>query len=115
MKLASLRQGRDGKLVVVSADLARYLDAGDVAPTLQAALDNWERVRTGLDALATSLSDPAVGEPFRPESCVSPLPSKAPLKKPAGLEEVMPTHSQSSFTVPKTWLRSSIAESVSIP
>ncbi|NNC64761.1 MAG: hypothetical protein HKN84_08260, partial [Gammaproteobacteria bacterium] len=74
MKLASLREGRDGKLVVVSSDLSRYLDAGDVAPTLQAALDNWERAQPGLEALATSLSDPAVGEPFRPEDCVSPLP-----------------------------------------
>ena len=42
--------------------------------TLQAALDDWERARPGLEALATSLSDPAVGEPFRPENCVSALP-----------------------------------------
>ena len=74
MKLASLQDGRDGRLVIVSTDLARYVDASDVAPTLQAALDDWERAQRGLEALATSRSDPAVGEPFRPERCVSPLP-----------------------------------------
>lgn len=39
MKLASLTSGRDGKLVVVSNDLAWYADAAHIAPTLQAALD----------------------------------------------------------------------------
>ncbi|MHA1543725.1 MAG: fumarylacetoacetate hydrolase family protein, partial [Alphaproteobacteria bacterium] len=41
MKLASLKEGRDGRLVVVSKDLKRMTPAGDIAPTLQAALDNW--------------------------------------------------------------------------
>jgi hypothetical protein len=41
MKLASLNDGtRDGKLVVVSKDLTRYCAADNIAPTLQAALDN---------------------------------------------------------------------------
>ena len=44
MKLASLKSGRDGKLVVVSDDLAWYADASHIAPTLQAALDDWDRV-----------------------------------------------------------------------
>ena len=43
MKLASLKSGRDGRLVVVSNDLAWCADAGAIAPTLQAALDDWER------------------------------------------------------------------------
>ena len=43
MKLASLKGGRDGRLVVVSSDLAWYADAGHIVPTLQAALDDWER------------------------------------------------------------------------
>ncbi|NIA27827.1 MAG: 2-keto-4-pentenoate hydratase, partial [Desulfobulbaceae bacterium] len=38
MKLATLKGGRDGRLVVVSRDLARCLDASSMAPTLQAAL-----------------------------------------------------------------------------
>ena len=51
MKLASLKQGRDGKLVVVSDDLAWYADAGHIAPTLQAALDDWDRVAPELEML----------------------------------------------------------------
>ena len=39
MKLASLSGGRDGRLVVVSPDLAWYADASTVTPTLQSALD----------------------------------------------------------------------------
>ena len=34
MKLASLKDGRDGRLVVVSNDLAWFTDAGTIAPTL---------------------------------------------------------------------------------
>ena len=41
MKLASLRNGRDGELVVVSRDLSRAVRATEIAPTLQAALDEW--------------------------------------------------------------------------
>ena len=55
MKLASLKHGRDGKLVVVSSDLAWYADAGHIVPTLQAALDDWERVSPDLETLATDL------------------------------------------------------------
>lgn len=44
MKLATLSNGtRDGRLVVVDARGERYLDAAHVAPTLQAALDDWSR------------------------------------------------------------------------
>ena len=40
MKLATLRgRGPDGELVVVSRDLTRMARVGDIAPTLQAALD----------------------------------------------------------------------------
>src|SRR5665213_117848 len=44
MKLASLKDGRDGRLVVVSKDLSHYADAGRVPPALQGALDEWEKV-----------------------------------------------------------------------
>ena len=40
MKLASLKDGRDGRLVIVSRDLSRAVDATDIAPTMQAALDD---------------------------------------------------------------------------
>jgi hypothetical protein len=55
MKLASLKGGRDGRLVVVSNDLAWFTDAGTIAPTLQAALDDWERCGPMLKALAESV------------------------------------------------------------
>lgn len=42
MKLASLRSGgRDGTLIVVSRDLTRAVAVPEIAPTLQAALDDW--------------------------------------------------------------------------
>ena len=41
MKLASLRDGRDGRLVVVSGDLTRAADASAIAPSLRTALDDW--------------------------------------------------------------------------
>ena len=48
MKLASLKSGRDGQLVVVSRDLSRAITVPEIAPTLQAALDNWEETSTEL-------------------------------------------------------------------
>lgn len=75
MKLASLKSGRDGKLVVVSRDLTRYTDAGRVAPTLQAALDNWEKLAPGLEELAQGLESGSVpAERFHERDCASPLP-----------------------------------------
>jgi len=55
MKLASLKNGRDGQLIVVSRDLDRYVSAAEVAPTLQAALDDWDRFAPLLEALASDL------------------------------------------------------------
>ncbi|MBT0587838.1 fumarylacetoacetate hydrolase family protein [Alteromonas oceanisediminis] len=75
MKLASLKHGRDGKLVVVNAALTRMLDATDVAPTLQNALDNWDDVQPKLQALADQLeSSDSEGEAFDQTQCASPLP-----------------------------------------
>lgn len=75
MKLASLKSGRDGRLVVVSRDLETYVDASDVAPTLQAALDDWDRARPMLEVLSNDLNAGDVtGEPFDPAACESPLP-----------------------------------------
>ena len=55
MKLASLKHGRDGRLVVVSRDLARSADASTVAPTLQAALDDWAAAEPRLTEIADAL------------------------------------------------------------
>lgn len=75
MKLASLKSGRDGKLVVVSNDLAWYADAGHIAPTLQAALDDWDRLAPRLEALATDLEHAAIPrERFHEHDAAAPLP-----------------------------------------
>jgi fumarylacetoacetate (FAA) hydrolase len=75
MKLASLKGGRDGRLVVVSRDLAWCVDAAPIAPTLQAALDDWERCEPLLRGLAESLEHGAVAQSrFREHEAASPLP-----------------------------------------
>jgi len=73
MKLASIKHGRDGRLVVVSRDLERYLPADDVATTLQAALDDWQTARPALRAMGTRV-DAGEGSPFDEAACASPLP-----------------------------------------
>lgn len=70
MKLASLQNGRDGSLVVVSTDLKRCL-ATDM--TLQQALDDWERHLPSLQALAARVNA-GEGEAFDEAACASPLP-----------------------------------------
>ncbi len=75
MKLASLKGGRDGRLVVVSNDVAWCSDAGTIAPTLQAALDDWERCEPLLRGLAESLEHGGVPkERFHEHDALSPLP-----------------------------------------
>lgn len=75
MKLASLKSGRDGKLVIVSNDLTRYTDAGRVAPTLQAALDDWDNIAPALNELAQGLETGSVPvERFHEREAASPLP-----------------------------------------
>ncbi len=76
MKLATLKNGtRDGKLVVVSRDLTRFTDASFLAPTLQAALDNWRRISSHLAALSESLEHGSVpSERFHEHDALSPLP-----------------------------------------
>lgn len=75
MKLASLNGGRDGRLVVVSRDLSSYADASRIAPTLQAALDDWAATAPKLQALSDELNAGAApGAPFEQHACASPLP-----------------------------------------
>ena len=75
MKLSSLKQGRDGRLVVVSKDLTRATDAFFIVPTLQQALDQWEKVAPLLADLSVQLelgSVPSIR--FHEHDCASPLP-----------------------------------------
>ncbi|HEY0648410.1 fumarylacetoacetate hydrolase family protein [Phenylobacterium sp.] len=75
MKLASLRGGRDGRLVVVSNDLAWYSPADRIALTLQAALDDWARCEPELRGLAESLEHGSVPKArFHEHDAASPLP-----------------------------------------
>ncbi|KQT31249.1 2-keto-4-pentenoate hydratase [Sphingomonas sp. Leaf412] len=75
MKLASLKHGRDGRLVVVSDDLAWYADAAHICPTLQGALDDWDRVAPALELLATDLRNEAIPrERFHEHDAAAPLP-----------------------------------------
>jgi fumarylacetoacetate (FAA) hydrolase len=75
MKLASLKQGRDGRLVVVSDDLAWCADASHIAPTLQAALDDWDHAEPLLRNLATDLAHEAIPMMrFHERQAASPLP-----------------------------------------
>ena len=77
MKLATLKDGtRDGTLIVVSRDLRHAIKADDVAPTLQAALDDWDYASPQLidryDALNRTPGNRAFE--FDPRQCASPLP-----------------------------------------
>jgi fumarylacetoacetate (FAA) hydrolase len=76
MKLASLKRGRDGELIVVSRDLSRALPANPIAPTLQAALDNWPVAAPALERLYNDLNSGKFDGTFSfdPAHCASPLP-----------------------------------------
>jgi fumarylacetoacetate (FAA) hydrolase len=75
MKLASLKSGRDGRLVVVSEDLHWFTDAFLIAPTLQAALDDWDRCAPMLRGLAESLEHGSAPRGrFHEREAASPLP-----------------------------------------
>jgi fumarylacetoacetate (FAA) hydrolase len=75
VKLASLKHGRDGRLVVVSNDLAWCADATHIAPTLQAALDDWTALEGALRNLATDLEHEVIPrERFHERDAAAPLP-----------------------------------------
>jgi 2-keto-4-pentenoate hydratase/2-oxohepta-3-ene-1,7-dioic acid hydratase (catechol pathway) len=76
MKLATLRNARpDGQLVVVSGDLSRFVSAGRIAPTLQAALDDWERAAPALEELSRQLDAGEIaGQVFDGAAAHAPLP-----------------------------------------
>ncbi len=75
MKLASINQGRDGQLIVVDNQMQRYVSATEIAPTLQAALDNWDNCKEPLAALYLQLENGEIdSQAFNSEICASPLP-----------------------------------------
>jgi fumarylacetoacetate (FAA) hydrolase len=83
MKLASLSAingdtgagTRDGRLVVVSADLAWCADAGHIVGTMQDALDDWANYAPALEALAVDLEHGSIPrERFHEREALAPLP-----------------------------------------
>ncbi|MBB3232760.1 fumarylacetoacetate hydrolase family protein [Halomonas stenophila] len=76
MKLATLKTGRDGELIVVSRDLGRAVRATEIALTLQQAIENWDELSPQLEALYTRLNEDHVEGAFDLDmaSLHSPLP-----------------------------------------
>lgn len=77
LRLATRRNGRrDGELMLVSADGGTWAPAQGLAPTLQAALDDWATVAPALAARLAELNASGwAGQPrLQPEQCLAPLP-----------------------------------------
>jgi fumarylacetoacetate (FAA) hydrolase len=76
MKLASLRHGRDGRLVVVSRDLKTMLPVDQLCPTLQMALDSWAVMAPKLQAASDALNkgEAAGAIAYDPAKLHAPLP-----------------------------------------
>lgn len=76
MKLATLKStGRDGKLVVVDRSLTRAAFAESIAATLQAALDDWEKLSPALDDLYQKLNAGHCDDfAFNVDNIMAPLP-----------------------------------------
>ena len=76
MKLASLRHGRDGLLVVVDRDLARCVPVPHIASTLQEAMDDWHHAAPRLMRVYELLNEGSAdgAKPFASEDCAAPLP-----------------------------------------
>jgi fumarylacetoacetate (FAA) hydrolase len=76
MKLASLKHGRDGMLVVVSRDLSRAVAVPHIAHTLQDVMDDWHHAAPRLMRVYDMMNEGEVpgDKPFDPRECASPLP-----------------------------------------
>ena len=77
MKLATYKSvRRDGTLLVVANDLSRAVAVDSIAPTLQAALDEWQRVEPSLREVAERLNMGAASDSFAFDlsKAAAPLP-----------------------------------------
>ncbi len=76
MKLASLKKGRDGALIVVSKNLKKAVSAAGIVKTMQEALDDWEDTSAKLQACYEQLNAGELPESFdfNETDCASPLP-----------------------------------------
>lgn len=66
MRLATIKGGRDGRLVKVSDDGRHYADATAIAPTLQNALERWNEVEPALRALLAGTTPLEAGQLLAP-------------------------------------------------
>jgi len=75
MKLASLKDGRDGTLVVVSRDLRWQMPVPEIAPSLQRALDDWAVAAPALQGIYDELNTQGAGTAaFDATRAHAPLP-----------------------------------------
>lgn len=77
MKFATLPNGTlDGRLVIVSKDLTKAVDATVIAPNLLSAVQNWQEKVADLQALYNLLNEGQVDFAFAfdPTVCLAPLP-----------------------------------------
>lgn len=77
MKCATLKnQSRDGELIVVSEDLQSAIKVPDIAPTLQAAMDNWQNCKNHLQEIYTALNAGNMSGAFKfdANAVAAPLP-----------------------------------------
>ncbi|MGZ3695131.1 MAG: fumarylacetoacetate hydrolase family protein [Bdellovibrionota bacterium] len=76
MKLASLKTGRDGELIVVDSNLQKAVKATGIARTLQEALDRWAETKPKLEALSKDLANGKAKDSFAFDAAKvhSPLP-----------------------------------------
>jgi fumarylacetoacetate (FAA) hydrolase len=77
MKLASLKGGRDGRLVIVSYDLLRAVEVPEIAGTMQAAIDEWSFCAPRLQAVSERLNRGAIAASF----AFDPIHADAPLPR----------------------------------
>jgi fumarylacetoacetate (FAA) hydrolase len=77
MKFATLHNGLpDGRLVIVSRDLERAVDASAIAPNLLDAIQRWDVVVPALQAQSDALNDGCATAAFAFDArqCLAPLP-----------------------------------------
>ncbi len=80
MKLATLRDStRDGKLIIVSKDNKKFVEATGVAKTMQEALDNWDTASPKLNHLYQDLNSgklegQILGDMIEKQKLAAPLP-----------------------------------------
>ncbi|MDP6920260.1 MAG: hypothetical protein QGH43_13595, partial [Arenicellales bacterium] len=77
MKLATLKSDHpDGRLAVVSRDLARYVTRPDIAPSLQTAMDDWAVAAPLLEGISKALNNGELDDacPLDTTLLASPLP-----------------------------------------